>query len=184
MPAAFFRLLELSSDDADLWSFADQDDVWAPEKVERGVTALAGLEDQPALYCARVLVVDDALRPLYPHELPHRGPSFANGLVQNIALGCTIMINRRARQVLLDGGWPRDCVMHDAWMYLVVAGTGTVVYDDRPVVHYRQHGRNTVGMGRGPLSGSRDGSVDSYRRRAPGSTAGRTANCSGCTVSV
>lgn len=42
--------------------------------------------------------------------------------------------------------------MHDAWLYLVVAGCGTVVYDDRIVVKYRQHDRNTVGMGSGPVS--------------------------------
>jgi glycosyltransferase involved in cell wall biosynthesis len=150
LPAAFFRLLDDAGDDADLWALCDQDDVWVPDKLARAVAALAGL-DGPALYCARVLVTDEALRPLYPHELPRRGPSFANALVQNIALGCTVVVNRAARD-LLRGRWPRECVMHDAWMYLVVAGSGTVVYDDALVVHYRQHGGNTVGMGRGPVS--------------------------------
>ncbi len=42
--------------------------------------------------------------------------------------------------------------MHDAWLYLVATGTGTVVYDPEVVVHYRQHARNAVGMGRGPVS--------------------------------
>ncbi len=150
VPAAFFRLVDDSSDDADLWALSDQDDVWEPDKLERAVAAIGRL-DGPALYCARVLVTDEQLRPLYPHELPHRGPSFANALVQNIALGCTVVLNRAARD-LLRGRWPRECVMHDAWMYLVVAGTGTVVYDEALVVRYRQHGRNTVGMGRGPVS--------------------------------
>lgn len=151
LPNAFFRLLDESSEDADLWAFCDQDDVWEPEKVARAVRALQPLAGTPGLYCARVLVVDEKLRPLYAHELPRRGPSFANALVQNIALGCTVVLNRRARD-LLRGRWPRDCVMHDAWMYLVVAGTGTVVYDEAVVVRYRQHGRNSVGMGRGPIS--------------------------------
>lgn len=150
VPQAFFRLLDDSSDDADLWALSDQDDVWIPEKLARAVARLTDL-DGPALYCARVLVVDEQLRPLYPHELPVRGPSFANALVQNVALGCTVVLNRAARDVLC-GRWPRECVMHDAWMYLVVAGVGTVVYDEDLVVHYRQHGRNTVGMGRGPMS--------------------------------
>jgi glycosyltransferase involved in cell wall biosynthesis len=150
VPAAFFRLLDESGDDADYWALADQDDVWRPDKLARAVVALEQV-DVPALYCGRVLVVDEQLRPLYPHELPLRGPSFANALVQNIALGCTTVINRAAREVLRQG-WPRECVMHDAWMYLVVAGTGVVVYDAEVLVDYRQHGSNTVGMGRGPLS--------------------------------
>lgn len=150
LPHAFFRLLDESHDDADLWALSDQDDVWLPDKLARAVARLAPIYG-PALYCARVAVVDEELRPLYLHELPWRGPSFANALVQNIALGCTIVINREAR-ALLRGRWPRECVMHDAWMYLVIAGCGTVVYDHEPVVLYRQHDRNSVGMGRGPFS--------------------------------
>jgi glycosyltransferase involved in cell wall biosynthesis len=150
VPAAFFRLLDDASDDADFWALSDQDDVWRPTKLARAVDALRGIEG-PALYCARVLITDEQLRPLYPHELPRRGPSFANALVQNIALGCTVVINRPARD-LLRHHWPAECVMHDAWMYLVVAGCGTVVYDEEIVVDYRQHGANAVGMGRGPAS--------------------------------
>jgi glycosyltransferase involved in cell wall biosynthesis len=150
LPLAFFRLIDESSDDADLWALSDQDDVWLPEKLERAARRLVGLRG-PALYCARVAVVDEALRSLYLHELPWRGPSFANALVQNIALGCTIVINREARDLLREC-WPHECVMHDAWLYLVIAGCGTVVYDHEPVVLYRQHGRNIVGMGRGRWS--------------------------------
>ncbi|MCA1711298.1 MAG: glycosyltransferase family 2 protein [Actinobacteria bacterium] len=145
LPEAFFHLIDIASDDADLYALADQDDVWMPEKIARAVAALSAIRG-PALYCARVLVVDEQLRPLYPHELPRRGPSFANALVQNIALGCTVVINSAARDVL-RGRWPAECVMHDAWMYLVIAGTGTVVYDEEVVLQYRQHARNSVGMG-------------------------------------
>lgn len=150
LPHAFFALVDASSDDAAYWALADQDDVWLPSKLERAVARLGGVAG-PALYCARVAVVDEQLEPLYLHELPWRGPSFANALVQNIALGCTVVLNREARD-LLRGRWPVECVMHDAWMYLVVAGCGTVVYDHEPVVLYRQHGANSVGMGRGPFS--------------------------------
>lgn len=150
LPGAFFQLLDESSNDADLWALCDQDDVWTPDKLERAAAALAPVAG-PALYCARVSITDEDLNPLYLHELPQRGPSFANALVQNIALGCTIVLNRTARECL-RGRWPRECVMHDAWMYLVLAGVGTVIYDSEPVVLYRQHGANIVGMGRGPVS--------------------------------
>ncbi|MGI8535470.1 MAG: glycosyltransferase family 2 protein [Mycobacteriales bacterium] len=150
LPDAFFRLLDGASGDADLYALSDQDDVWGRDKLARAVAALQGVAG-PALYCARVLVVDEDLQPLYPHELAGRGPSFANALVQNIALGCTVVVNRRAVE-LLRGRWPAECVMHDAWMYLVIAGVGSVVYDSELVVQYRQHGANIVGMGRGPVS--------------------------------
>jgi glycosyltransferase involved in cell wall biosynthesis len=150
LPQAYFRMLEDSGDDADLWALADQDDVWLPHKLARAAEWLASVEG-PALYCARVLVVDRELRPLYPHPVPRRGPSFANALVQNIATGCTVVLNREARAVL-RGRWPSFAVMHDAWMYLVLSGTGCVHYDSEVVVHYRQHDSNAVGMGRGAVA--------------------------------
>lgn len=150
LPDAFFRLLEDSGDDADLWALADQDDRWLPHKLRRAAEALEGRR-APTLYCARVLVADEELRPLYPHPLPRRGPSFANALVQNVATGCTIVLNGPARD-LLRGRWPSYAVMHDAWLYLVLAGVGEVVYDPEAVMHYRQHAANVVGMGRGPVS--------------------------------
>jgi len=150
LPHAYFRLLEDSGAGADMWALADQDDVWLPHKLARAGEWLGSVEG-PALYCARVLVVDRHLRPLYPHPVPRRGPSFANALVQNVATGCTIVLNAEARAVL-RGRWPSFAVMHDAWLYLVLSGTGHVHYDQEVVVHYRQHGANAVGVGAGALS--------------------------------
>lgn len=150
LPAAFFALLDEADPSVAAVALCDQDDVWLPDKITRAMQFLRD-EEGPAMVCARVAVVDEALRPLYLHELPHRGPSFANALVQNIALGCTVVLNRPALD-LVQGRWPRECVMHDAWLYLVLAGVGTVRYDVEPQVLYRQHRANSVGMGRGPVS--------------------------------
>jgi glycosyltransferase involved in cell wall biosynthesis len=150
LPQAFFELMEHSGDDAELWALADQDDVWLSHKLLRAAAALEAV-DGPAMYCARVLVSDEDLRPLYAHVLPLRGPSFENALVQNIATGCTIVLNSAARDVL-RGRWPDYAVMHDAWLYVVLSGCGTVIYDPEVVVRYRQHPNNAVGMGRGRMA--------------------------------
>lgn len=147
LPGAYFRLIEESDGSADYWALADQDDVWLPHKLAVAVRRLS-LHEGPVLYCARVHVVDEALRPLYRHPLPRRGPSLDNALVQNIATGCTIVVNRDAREAL-RGRWPASAVMHDAWLYLVLTAVGAVVYDPQVVVLYRQHHANAVGMGRG-----------------------------------
>jgi glycosyltransferase involved in cell wall biosynthesis len=150
LPQAFFELVESSGDDAELWALADQDDVWLSHKLLRAAAALETVNG-PAMYCARVLVSDEELQPLYAHALPLRGPSFENALVQNIATGCTIVLNSAARDVL-RGRWPDYAVMHDAWIYAVLSGCGTVVYDPEVVVRYRQHAANAVGMGRGRVA--------------------------------
>jgi len=129
--------------------FCDQDDVWAPEKISVAVTALQGLEKEPAMYCSAVCLVGEDLSEIKVHRRCVNGPSFDNALVENIATGCTIMLNRPAID-LLAARSPRDLVMHDAWCYLVVAGCGTVVYDPEPHVRYRLHSSNAIGVGRTP----------------------------------
>jgi hypothetical protein len=93
-----------------------------------------------------VRLVSESLTDIKVHRRCLQGPSFANALVENIATGCTIVLNRPAVD-LLAARTPQRLLMHDAWCYLVVAGCGRVVYDPRPHVLYRLHGSNTIGVG-------------------------------------
>lgn len=125
-------------------AFCDQDDVWLPGKLRRAVDALQQLPS-PALYSARVELVDEQLRHLGLHQLHGRGHSFANALVQCAATGCTTVLDRAAAD-LLARELPDGAVLHDAWAYLVLTGCGSTVYDPEPVVRYRQHHANVVGV--------------------------------------
>ena len=127
-------------------AFCDQDDIWLPGKLSAAVVALQH-EQGPALYCSAVELVDRDLVRIGTHRRCVRGPSFENALVENIATGCTIVLNRRAVQ-LLSSATPRNFLMHDAWCYLVVSGCGKVIYDPRPQVLYRQHALNAIGVAR------------------------------------
>ncbi|RFP90966.1 glycosyltransferase [Rhodobacteraceae bacterium 63075] len=133
-------------------AFADQDDVWMPDKLARAASALSGVRgDIPALYCARVRPWDGTRR-WRPTPPLARAPGFANALVENIAMGNTIVLNARAA-ALARALAPRvgPVFAHDWWLYQLVSGVGgTVIHDDgAPVVLYRQHGGNAIGVGRG-----------------------------------
>lgn len=141
---SFLRLLNLTSDDVDVALFADQDDVWSPAKVRTSVDALEG-QDEPTLYFSNLVITDERLAPIrIHHDRPPR-PSFGNALVQNIATGNTIAMNRPAID-LLKLHMPSHAIMHDAWCYLVISGCGGVVYDPTPRVLYRQHAKNALGV--------------------------------------
>jgi glycosyltransferase involved in cell wall biosynthesis len=143
--ASFFWLLQHSSPEADYIALADQDDVWLESKLARAVEVLRPRGTAtPAMYCSRLTLVDPALTLLGHSEDAPRGPSFENSLVQNIANGCTIVLNQAARKVL-GKGYPASAFMHDWWIYQVIAGLGTVVYDRESHILYRQHGGNAVG---------------------------------------
>jgi glycosyltransferase involved in cell wall biosynthesis len=148
---SFFALLQASSDRADYLALCDQDDVWRKDKLARAVARLSGFDRQtPALYCSRVAIVDERLNPRGYSDLPRRGLSFRNALVQNVAMGCTIVVNQAARRLLLRE-LPRDVCMHDWWMYLVVSAFGSLVYDDEPAILYRKHAGNVFGIPVGAL---------------------------------
>jgi Glycosyl transferase family 2 len=147
--ASFLTLLRLAPKGV-VVAFADQDDVWLPEKLTRGLAALARVsEGTPALYCARQSLVNATLRPIKLSATITEPPGFPQALTQNIATGCTVMPTPDAVRLIAASREP-PLTLHDWWAYLVVtAAGGRVLIDDEPTVLYRQHGGNAVGV---PLS--------------------------------
>ncbi len=131
-------------------ALSDQDDVWLPERLERGVAALSG-RSGPSLYCSRTWETGpDLAAPRLSPPRP-RPPSFANALVQNIVAGNTILLNPEAAELLrVAAGEAGQVVVHDWWAYQILTGAGgSVVHDDRPSLYYRQHGGNVIGANAG-----------------------------------
>ncbi len=146
---SFLTLLAEAPEDTDMVMLADQDDVWLPHKIQRAWDHLAPLAGAPALYCSRLQLVDAQLRPIGLTPLRKRPPSFQNALAENIVTGCTAAMNPAAVKLVCQCGDVALIHFHDWWCYLVVAAFGTVVYDPKPSVLYRQHGGNVIGMGSG-----------------------------------
>jgi glycosyltransferase involved in cell wall biosynthesis len=157
--ANFLSLLADAPEGADWVALSDQDDVWLPDRLARGVAALSqlpenGPESEPALYCSRSWIVDERLQ--NPRLSPDFGkpPGFRNALVQNIAPGNTILLNRAAA-ALARAAAPAaqavpDLPVHDWWLYQLVTGAGgRVIRDPAPTLYYRQHDSNLIGSNDG-----------------------------------
>ncbi|MGA2033889.1 MAG: glycosyltransferase family 2 protein [Thermoguttaceae bacterium] len=152
--ASFATLLDHA--EAPYVMFCDQDDVWLPGKMARTAARMDETQQRcgggPVLVHTDLVVVDRSLRPLadsfwrYQHLDPVRGRAFNRLLVQNIATGCTIMINR----ALLERAapLPRQSVLHDWWLALVAAAFGCLEFLPEATVLYRQHADNRVGARR------------------------------------
>ncbi|TWB51674.1 glycosyltransferase involved in cell wall biosynthesis [Rhizobium sp. ERR 922] len=136
---------------ADFYSFADQDDIWHADKLERALAWLRGQPSEvPALYCSRTHIVDESGRSVGESPLFAKPPSFSNALVQSIGGGNTIVMNDAARRILMTAGSDVTVASHDWWAYIVVAGAGgRIHYDPVPPIDYRQHGSNLVGSNSG-----------------------------------
>jgi len=136
-------------------ALSDQDDVWLPDRLHMGQAGLAQVpEGVPALYGSASWIVDEDLsQRRHSLAFPHP-PGFRNALVQSIAGGNTMLLNRAgadlaraaAREALAAGG----PATHDWWLYQLIAGAGgRVIRDERPTILYRQHGANLFGTNRG-----------------------------------
>jgi hypothetical protein len=136
--------LKNSNRQASYFSFCDQDDIWYLDKIERAIKALDKIEENsPALYCSAVEYVDDSGGYIKKSESP-RKLSFENALVENVITGCTIVLNKRAKELILTR-IPDKCIMHDSWCYLVLTCFGQIIFDDEVSLKYRQHSNNVFG---------------------------------------
>ena len=147
----FFRLLLQSS--ARYVMFADADDVWLPDKIERTLTAMRRLEaeageDVPILVHGDLIVANEDLSVRAPSLFRYEGLSpercsLRQLLAQNNITGCTVMVNRAACDLVRD--IPAEAVMHDWWLGLIAAAFGRIGVIEQPLMYYRQHGDNAVG---------------------------------------
>jgi hypothetical protein len=174
--ASFGWLLDHLPADAEAIMFADQDDVWLPEKIEHTLVAMEVVERRrpgPVLIHTDLIVVDAVLREIDPSfwhyaMIDPEPVSLRRLIVQNVATGATVMVNRALRE--RAGRLPPDAAMHDWWFACVAAAFGRMLAMRPPTVLYRQHGANSIGARR-PVDALawRDvaGAVPHAFRRAP-----------------
>lgn len=149
----FDRLMQAST--ADYVLFADQDDVWHPNKVAVTVAALRAGEqeiggaDRPVLaFCDLALIdgaggkLQDSFRAFQRLDA-QAGVRLQRLLLNNVVTGCAMGVNRTA--LALCGPLPEAAVMHDWWLALLCAGRGTIKVMPECLIDYRQHDGNVVG---------------------------------------
>jgi hypothetical protein len=148
----FLRLMQAS--DAPHICFADQDDLWLPDKISRSMRAMHDLEasygtDVPLLVFSDLRVVNEELRTL-------RESYWANERIRaddinrlprllqhNVVTGCTATLNRALVNLALR--MPPEAPMHDYWIALIASAMGHATPLKETTVLYRQHGGNVVG---------------------------------------
>ena len=99
---------------AKFYAFADQDDVWLPQKLERALSILdcPELKETPALYCGRTTYVNTELKVTGQSPYFKKTPHFKNALVQSLAGGNTMVFNDPLKKILEHIGTV-DVVSHD-----------------------------------------------------------------------
>ncbi|MBX6691333.1 glycosyltransferase [Pseudomonas alloputida] len=148
----FFRLLdEACFDGYDYVAFADQDDLWYPDKLQRACQVLEtrGVDG----YSSDVLAYwPDGREALVRKSQPQVAHDH---LFEAAGPGCTYVMTRALADAVKDsvqghGEAMLDVALHDWYVYAFARAQGFKWFiDDRPCMRYRQHANNQVGVNSG-----------------------------------
>lgn len=144
-----FMSLVADSVDSDYYAFSDQDDVWQPNKIEYAVEMLEKEDNsKPNLYFSNYDYYDEDMNYVSHCKDYKKGPSFRNSLVDCITLGFNSVMNKCARDMVVEN-LPAHSCGHDWWVYMVCAAFGKVIYDKRYTVKYRRLSTSVSPGGKG-----------------------------------
>jgi glycosyltransferase involved in cell wall biosynthesis len=148
---SFIKLL--TDIDSTYYMFCDHDDVWLPFKIERTLLKMKETEslhpNKPILIFTDLKVVDANLNLInsslwtYQKTDPQHSKNTYSLSIANPVTGCTIMINKKAKEVSLPMS-PKS-LMHDLWIALNVSKYGFIDFVPEPTMLYRQHRVNVIG---------------------------------------
>ncbi len=134
--------------------FCDQDDIWLPDRIARGLEALATQKGLAIHVAARASIGGQPRR-----QVPRPPDMFATALIQNLAPANATLMNEAAARIIrqLMPGLRSAPPFPDWWIFGVIAGIeGQIIFDPKPGLLYREHGGNLLGDAR---------SVSGIRRR-------------------
>jgi glycosyltransferase involved in cell wall biosynthesis len=144
----------ISAATGDIIALADQDDIWMPDKlsvIARTFRAHPGA----AAVCSDALVIDETSRPTGERLWQRVGlgrpqrARFETGhgtdvlVRRNVLTGACLAFDAQLRRLLLP---MPDAGLHDLWIALLASALGTVVLVEQPLLAYRIHGANAVGL--------------------------------------
>lgn len=145
-----FMWLVYNSSRHDYYAFADQDDIWLPNKLHEAVKKLSSVSGI-AMYYSWSTLVDENLNPLKDYKVHEEPENMYTVLINPWAQGSTIVFNLSARNLVREYKINSDCA-HDMWIYILCYFLGEIIFDENSYILYRQHQNNfTEGFANGKV---------------------------------
>ena len=148
----FEKLLAAAT--SDYVMLADQDDIWDLDKSKRLLAAMHKIESKhssscPILIHSDLRLVDESNNLIAKSYFEYQNirPKYDSLLsisLQNIVTGCTCLMNKSC--ILHALPFPPSVVMHDWWLAMITSRLGILFCLNEPLLSYRQHGSNAVGV--------------------------------------
>lgn len=132
--------VSLETAKGDFIFLADQDDIWAPNKVEVTLTHLVKHD----LVVSDCVVVNEGLETLQPsfQQLHRSRKGLVRNLIRNSYMGCCMAFRRELLQRVLP--FPAGIPVHDIWIGLVGEMHFRSIFIPDKLVYYRRHRSNAT----------------------------------------
>lgn len=138
--------------------FCDQDDIWLPTKIEKTLKCMKKIElpNKSALVFSDLKIVQSDLSVIAESYIKYTKKdvdktTWRSLLPKGFMPGCTFMLNRQLVNEIVENSRVNyeKISMHDWWAVLVNAVLdGVLGYVKEPLMLYRQHDTNCVGIKR------------------------------------
>lgn len=150
---SFFELLKHA--DGNYFLYCDQDDIWYENKIKVMVQKMESIErkygkEMPLLVFSDMNIIDEKGFEIHKSFLKYskfRISDITNGLLCGFIPGCSMAFNDAAKKAYFSAPSYR---LHDTHLYLMVYLLGKIEYIPEPLMAYRIHGNNTIGLKKKP----------------------------------
>lgn len=119
---------------------ADQDDIWAENKIQV-MTDFAQSNTDKDLFLSSICVINED-GSIKKSKVTPQISSFFKGLIVAKYLGSSMMLTRRLLEGVLP--FPKGIVSHDAWIGAMATFKHRMAIVDEPLLLYRRHGKNVT----------------------------------------
>lgn len=137
-PNSFYEIIKRVPE-YDYYAFADQDDIWKTDKIERAVRAIENSGDKvPTVYFSSFSYVNEDGETIRESAPQDKYLSFHNTLFYTPGLGFTIVFNRLACRAFILEVDPGN-EMHDRWLIRCASAFGKVLFDSVCTASHVRH---------------------------------------------
>lgn len=142
-----FNELIFQSDEAHYYSFSDQDDIWMPNKLAKGIEKIKSIKSQKALlYGSGFFEVNENLQILKKNVMSFESDfTGLSVMLCSFTLGCTMIFNDSARKIYISKPKKMFYVGHDWLLATICAYFGDLIFDENAYIYHRRHNNNVSG---------------------------------------
>jgi len=131
---------------ADLYAFADQDDIWLENKLQVAVDWFEEQNyqsDRPLLFHSAYDVIGIGRDVIERFYFPNDDYDFRRSITENHYSGFSMIVNTQMKAMMLRGE-PEKIGYHDWWAAMIAQAFGVGYSDKRVMALHRSHGDNVT----------------------------------------